>query len=58
MAELPSGTDTCMSADIEGSTRRFPGLAITLTALGLNDLADALQDAIEPRRARAATEPG
>jgi peptide/nickel transport system permease protein len=32
----------------------FPGLAITLTVIGLNYFADALQDAIDPRRIRAA----
>jgi peptide/nickel transport system permease protein len=31
----------------------FPGLAITLTVIGLNYFADALQDAIDPRRIRA-----
>ena len=31
----------------------FPGLAITLTVIGLNFLADALQDALDPRRIRA-----
>ncbi len=30
-----------------------PGLAITLTVIGLNYFADALQDAIDPRRIRA-----
>ena len=32
----------------------FPGLAITLTVIGLNYFADALQDALDPRRIRAA----
>jgi peptide/nickel transport system permease protein len=32
----------------------FPGLAITVLALGLNYLGDSLQDALDPRRARAA----
>ncbi|MCC6179820.1 MAG: ABC transporter permease [Chloroflexi bacterium] len=32
----------------------FPGLAITLAVIGLNYFADALQDAIDPRRIRAA----
>ena len=32
----------------------FPGLAITLTVVGLNYFADALQDALDPRRIRAA----
>lgn len=31
----------------------FPGLAITMTVLGLNYFADALQDALDPRRIRA-----
>lgn len=31
----------------------FPGLAITLMVIGMNYLADGLQDAIDPRRARA-----
>lgn len=31
----------------------FPGLAITLTVIGLNYFADALQDALDPRRIRA-----
>jgi peptide/nickel transport system permease protein len=31
----------------------MPGLAITLTVVGLNYFADALQDAIDPRRIRA-----
>ena len=31
----------------------FPGLAITLTVIGLNYVADALQDALDPRRIRA-----
>jgi peptide/nickel transport system permease protein len=31
----------------------FPGLAITLVVIGMNYLADGLQDAIDPRRARA-----
>jgi peptide/nickel transport system permease protein len=30
----------------------FPGVAITLVVIGMNFLADALQDAIDPRRAR------
>lgn len=30
----------------------FPGAAITLVVMGMNYLADALQDAIDPRRAR------
>jgi peptide/nickel transport system permease protein len=30
----------------------FPGIAITLVVIGMNYLADALQDAIDPRRAR------
>jgi len=32
----------------------FPGLAITSVVLGLSFFADALQDAIDPRRSRAA----
>jgi peptide/nickel transport system permease protein len=32
----------------------FPGLAITLVVVGMNFFADGLQDAIDPRRARAA----
>jgi peptide/nickel transport system permease protein len=32
-----------------------PGLAITLTVIGLNYFADALQDALDPRRIRAAS---
>jgi peptide/nickel transport system permease protein len=32
-----------------------PGLAITLTVIGLNYFADALQDALDPRRIRAGT---
>lgn len=31
----------------------FPGLAITLVVIGMNYFADALQDAIDPRRVRA-----
>jgi peptide/nickel transport system permease protein len=31
----------------------FPGLAITITVIGLNYFADALQDALDPRRIRA-----
>jgi peptide/nickel transport system permease protein len=31
----------------------FPGLAITLVVVGMNFLADGLQDAIDPRRTRA-----
>jgi len=31
----------------------FPGLAITLLVIGMNYLADGLQDAIDPRRTRA-----
>ena len=33
----------------------MPGLAITLTVIGLNYFADALQDALDPRRIRAGT---
>ena len=33
----------------------FPGLAITMTVIGLNYFADALQDALDPRRIRAGT---
>jgi peptide/nickel transport system permease protein len=36
----------------------FPGLAITLTVVGLNYFADALQDAIDPRRIRATASNG
>ncbi|MFN8524613.1 MAG: ABC transporter permease [Chloroflexota bacterium] len=36
----------------------FPGLAITLTVIGLSYFADALQDAIDPRRSRAAAATG
>ncbi len=32
----------------------FPGLAITIVVIGMNYFADALQDAIDPRRVRAA----
>jgi len=32
----------------------FPGSAITLLAVGLNYLGDSLQDALDPRRTRAA----
>jgi peptide/nickel transport system permease protein len=32
----------------------FPGLAITIVVVGMNYFADALQDAIDPRRVRAA----
>ena len=38
--------------------RVFPGLAITLTVIGLNYFADALQDAIDPRRIRATASNG
>lgn len=30
----------------------FPGIAITIVVVGMNLLADALQDAIDPRRTR------
>lgn len=36
----------------------FPGLAITLVVIGMNYLADGLQDAIDPRRARAGAKMG
>ena len=36
----------------------FPGSAITLLALGLNYLSDSLQDALDPRRTRAAAAMG
>lgn len=36
----------------------FPGSAITLLAVGLNYLGDSLQDALDPRRARAAAKVG
>jgi len=36
----------------------FPGSAITLLAVGLNYLGDSLQDALDPRRARAAARMG
>jgi peptide/nickel transport system permease protein len=36
----------------------FPGLAITLLAVGLNYLGDSLQDALDPRRIRAAAKMG
>lgn len=36
----------------------FPGSAITLLALGLNYLSDSLQDALDPRRTRAAAKMG
>ncbi len=32
----------------------FPGLAITFVVIGMNFFADGLQDAIDPRRIRAA----
>ena len=36
----------------------FPGLAITILAVGLNYLSDGLQDALDPRRVRAAARMG
>jgi peptide/nickel transport system permease protein len=36
----------------------FPGSAITILAVGLNYLGDSLQDALDPRRARAAAKLG
>jgi peptide/nickel transport system permease protein len=36
----------------------FPGSAITLLAVGLNYLSDSLQDALDPRRTRAAAKMG
>lgn len=36
----------------------FPGSAITLLAVGLNYLGDSLQDALDPRRTRAAAKMG
>jgi ABC-type dipeptide/oligopeptide/nickel transport system permease subunit len=33
----------------------MPGLAITFTVIGLNYFADALQDALDPRRIRASS---
>ena len=36
----------------------FPGSAITILAVGLNYLGDSLQDALDPRRARAAAKMG
>jgi peptide/nickel transport system permease protein len=58
-AQLPAATWGNMLASAQGVLSRsttyalFPGLAITLTVIGLNYFADALQDAIDPRRIRA-----
>jgi peptide/nickel transport system permease protein len=58
-APLPAATWGNMLASAQGVLSRsttyalFPGLAITLTVIGLNYFADALQDAIDPRRIRA-----
>ena len=36
----------------------FPGSAITLLAVGLNNSSDSLQDVLDPRRTRAAAKMG
>jgi len=63
-APLPAATWGNMLASAQGVLSRsttyalFPGLAITLTVIGLNYFADALQDAIDPRRIRASATKG
>ncbi|MFN8634319.1 MAG: ABC transporter permease [Chloroflexota bacterium] len=58
-AQLPAATWGNMMASSQSYLARswgyalFPGLAITLTVIGLNYFADALQDALDPRRIRA-----
>jgi len=58
-APLPAPTWGNMLSSAQGVLARsttyalFPGLAITLTVIGLNFFADALQDALDPRRIRA-----
>jgi peptide/nickel transport system permease protein len=58
-AQLPAATWGNMLGSAQGFLARsatyalFPGLAITITVIGLNYFADALQDALDPRRIRA-----
>ena len=58
-APLPAPTWGNMLASAQAYLARswtyalFPGLAITFTVVGLNYFADAVQDAIDPRRIRA-----
>jgi peptide/nickel transport system permease protein len=59
-AQLPAPSWGNMLSSAQGYLYRaptygiFPGLAITIVVIGMNYFADGLQDAIDPRRVRAA----